>query len=99
MFSLFGAGGQKAVNSYYRRRAEREKEEKEGGGFLASKWSPVTKLSDEEYEGILREKLLEVEVQLALLDEQIDQVKASQAQSASPKKADPPSSESTRNDA
>ncbi|KAM7202282.1 hypothetical protein V8F20_004449 [Naviculisporaceae sp. PSN 640] len=95
MFTLLGAGGQKAVNSYYRRQAENEKFKQEGKGFLASKWSPVTKLSDEDYEAILKEKLLQIEVEMSFIDEEINKVKAqAQAQQAAQKpseKGEPPS--------
>lgn len=93
MFTLLGAGGQKAVNSYYRRQAENEKAKQEGKGFLASKWSPITKLSDEDYEAILREKLLQIEVEMSFIDQEINKAKA-QAQKASQQsreKEEPPS--------
>lgn len=42
-----------------------------GRDFLQSKWSPVTYLSDPEYEKILEEKLLRVEAEIAIVDENI----------------------------
>lgn len=42
---------------------------------LNSKWSPMKVLSDEQYEKILREKLLRVEAELAIVDEDIEKVK------------------------
>ena len=81
MFSLFGAGGQAAMNSYHRRRELNP--EKKGGGFLASKWSPVTPLSDQEYEAMLEEKLLRVEAEMAIIDDQINELKAADAKKAS----------------
>ena len=42
---------------------------------LNSKWSPMKVLSDEQYEKMLREKLLRVEAELALVDEDIEKVK------------------------
>ncbi|KAL8644821.1 MAG: hypothetical protein Q9226_007580 [Calogaya cf. arnoldii] len=43
--------------------------------ILNSKWSPMKVLSDEQYEKILQEKLLTVEAELAILDEDIEKVK------------------------
>ncbi|KAI4265173.1 MAG: hypothetical protein L6R38_009606 [Xanthoria sp. 2 TBL-2021] len=42
---------------------------------LNSKWSPMKVLSDEQYEKMLREKLLRVEAELAIVDEDIEKVK------------------------
>lgn len=39
------------------------------------KYSPMTPLSDAEYESMLQERLLQVDAQIALLDEKIDMVK------------------------
>ncbi|KAL8725078.1 MAG: hypothetical protein Q9181_006553 [Wetmoreana brouardii] len=43
---------------------------------LDSRWSPMKVLSDEEYEKMLRQKLLRVEAELAILDEDIAKVQA-----------------------
>jgi hypothetical protein len=42
-----------------------------------SKWIPLRHLSDEEYRGILSEKLLSIEAEIALLDEKIEQLEQS----------------------
>ncbi|KAL8818692.1 MAG: hypothetical protein Q9223_002729 [Gallowayella weberi] len=42
--------------------------------ILNSKWSPMKVLSDEEYENLLREKLVRVEAELAMVDEDIEKV-------------------------
>ena len=44
--------------------------------ITSSKWSPMTRLSDEEYEGILKERLLRVEADIALVDEDIMKLEA-----------------------
>ena len=46
-----------------------------------SKYSPMKVLSDEEYEKVLRDKLVEVEAEIALIDEDIDKIQ-SQAERA-----------------
>ena len=65
-------------------RLRREKEGKEVRhkgyrGFVeylaAMKWSPIKKLSDAEYEAMLQEKLVGVEADLALIDEEIGRVR------------------------
>lgn len=38
------------------------------------KWSPMKVLSDEQYERMLRERLLKVEAEIAILDEKIESV-------------------------
>ncbi|KAL8859955.1 MAG: hypothetical protein Q9178_003503 [Gyalolechia marmorata] len=45
---------------------------------LNSKWSPMKVLSDEQYETLLREKLLRVEAELAIVEEDIEKVKQRQ---------------------
>lgn len=44
--------------------------------WMNAKWSPVKVLSDDEYENLLREKLLRVDADIAILDESIEAVKA-----------------------
>ncbi|KAI4106117.1 MAG: hypothetical protein LQ345_007198 [Seirophora villosa] len=43
---------------------------------LNSKYSPMKVLSDEQYERLLREKLVRVDAEIAIVDEQIGKVKA-----------------------
>ena len=40
------------------------------------KWSPLKTLSDEEYGDMLREKLLRVEAEIALVDEEVGRLRA-----------------------
>lgn len=65
IFSLLGAGGQVASNRW----SGSEEPAKKSNGWFTSKWSPMTKLSDEEYKVMLEEKILRVEADLAILDE------------------------------
>jgi hypothetical protein len=48
-------------------------------GFLRSKWSPVTYLSDQEYEKILQEKLLRVDAEIAVVDDTIREIRGAQS--------------------
>ncbi|KAF2104925.1 hypothetical protein NA57DRAFT_51717 [Rhizodiscina lignyota] len=40
-----------------------------------SKWSPMKAISDEEYEAMLQEKILKLDVEIALIDERIEEAK------------------------
>jgi hypothetical protein len=72
-FSLLGAGGQ-AIANHMAERAPSPKRD-----WLASKWSPLTRLSDEEYEKILEEKILRLEVESALVDDKVALLRATNA--------------------
>ncbi|KAL9060731.1 MAG: hypothetical protein Q9162_000435 [Coniocarpon cinnabarinum] len=45
--------------------------------FASMKWSPMSKLSDEEYQQMLKERLLRIEAEMALVDEDLARLKAS----------------------
>lgn len=51
-----------------------------------SKWVPLRTLSDEEYRGMLSEKLLSIEAEIALLDDKIEELEKSRPVSASSSK-------------
>ncbi|KAL8999373.1 MAG: hypothetical protein Q9169_001799 [Polycauliona sp. 2 TL-2023] len=53
---------------------------------LNSKWSPMKVLSDEQYEKMLRTKLLRVEAELAIVDEDIEKVKQTERDEQKEKK-------------
>ncbi|KAJ5257033.1 hypothetical protein N7478_013137 [Penicillium angulare] len=48
-----------------------------------SKWIPLRHLSDEDYRGILSEKLLSIEAEIALLDEKIEELEKIRPESTS----------------
>lgn len=88
MFSLFGFGGQHGYNYLDKRNSQelREQAQLKAQGevkpkqnlmqkFAQSKWSPMSILTDEQYEKMLEEKLLNVEAQIAIIDERIEGVK------------------------
>lgn len=77
MFSLFGATGQYLYNTAdARKSAVAEKPEGAKNSWLDSKWSPMKVLTNEEYEDMLREKLLRVNAEIALVDENIEALRA-----------------------
>jgi hypothetical protein len=82
MFAIFGATGQAVYNWADARNSElvEKGETDKKNSILNSKWSPMKVLSDSEYENMLREKLLRVNAQIALVDESIEALRAQQRQ-------------------
>ncbi len=88
MFALFGATGQYLYNiADARKSARATKPESTKSSWLDSKWSPMKVLSDQEYENMLREKLLRVNAEIALVDENIEALRAQER--ATPSATDP----------
>lgn len=80
VFSLLGAGGQAVVNWRDARAANApQATPKPSSGFWA-KWNPLKRLSDQDYVDILEERLLRVEVDIALMDDRIRDLRESESQ-------------------
>jgi hypothetical protein len=78
MFAVFGAAGQGLYNradAVVSQSAESAAENRMNS-WLNSKWSPMRPLSSSEYENIMREKLLRVNADIALIDENIEALRA-----------------------
>jgi hypothetical protein len=83
MFSIFGYSGQYMHHFIDKARYERltqpvEQEQRQGNllkRMARSKWSPLRELTDDEYEGILKDQLLKLETEVALIDERIVELK------------------------
>lgn len=91
MFAIFGAAGQALYNKADARKsrlAENKVEVDLKDSWLNSKWSPMKVLSDAEYEGMLQEKLLRINAQIALVDENIDALRAEERDIAAKKAQD-----------
>ncbi|KAH8725766.1 hypothetical protein GQ44DRAFT_706492 [Phaeosphaeriaceae sp. PMI808] len=86
MFTVFGWTGQHGYNFLDKRNSQGIREQielRESGEdtrketfmhkIAKSKWSPMSVLTDEQYEGMLQEKLLRVEADIAIIDEKIDE--------------------------
>jgi hypothetical protein len=73
VFALLGGLGQVAYNLADSRAGKRDMSDQ--GSWLNSRWSPVKALSDDEYSKILQERLLRVNAEIALLDDNIEAVK------------------------
>ena len=87
MFALFGVVGQSIyhlLDASHTAKVTRDASTSptESASFLHrivdKKWSPIKVLTDAEYEKMLREKLLRVDAELAILDEDIEKVKREQ---------------------
>ncbi|KAF9629244.1 hypothetical protein BFW01_g10447 [Lasiodiplodia theobromae] len=82
MFSIFGFAGQHLYELADRKHAasaDKRADDKSWFRKLAdSRFSPVKVLSEDEYEQLLRDKLLKVQVELALVDESIEKLRQQQ---------------------
>ena len=82
--TLFGYAGQKGYNYLDARHTHQSRiaageipPEKSFWRRVAdSKYSPMKVLSDAEYEQVLREKLVRIEAEIALIDEDIDRIQS-----------------------
>lgn len=76
VFSLLGYVGQLSYNAIDQWQLELANAPSKS--FLErmadSKWVPLKSLSDDEYKGILGEKLLGIEAEIALIDEKIEEL-------------------------
>lgn len=88
MFTLFGWTGQQSYNYLDKRNSQELREQAQLKAepdykpkdtlvqrFAKSKWSPMSVLTDEQYEEMLQEKLLKVEAEIAIIDERIEGAK------------------------
>ncbi|MCJ1385766.1 hypothetical protein MMC17_008890 [Xylographa soralifera] len=84
VFSLFGCLGQISYNIVRNSReaALSTTNQLPASSFLqrlaSKKWIPMKSLSDEDYEGMLQDKLVKVEAEIAILDEDIAALKATE---------------------
>ena len=78
LFAALGAGGQALYNKADVQVSELAQSAPKNrmDAFLNSKWSPMRPLSSSEYETMLRERLLSVNADIALIDESIEALRA-----------------------
>ncbi|KAI1769600.1 hypothetical protein GGR53DRAFT_473307 [Hypoxylon sp. FL1150] len=82
---FFGTVG--ATGTYFSQRfrnGPKDSESKVKSGWLDSKWSPLKRLSDKEYEEKLEEKILRINAEIAIIDENIASLRASSSSSTRP---------------
>lgn len=73
VWGVLGAGGQMVVNGMSNRKP---KVKDENDSWLRSKWSPLKKLTDQEYIDMMEEKILRVDADIALIDDRIAELKS-----------------------
>lgn len=76
LLAILGGTGQTFYNTVDAQQATSLAKSETESGWLDSKWSPVKVLSDDEYEGMLQEKLLRLKAEIALVDESIIALKS-----------------------
>ncbi|KAI5457787.1 hypothetical protein BGZ63DRAFT_416879 [Mariannaea sp. PMI_226] len=81
-WTVFGAGGQMIAN---RLATRQPKMRDDNDSWFRSKWSPLKKLTDDEYVDMMSEKILRVEADIALIDDRIAELRA--AEKSAPKEA------------
>ncbi|KAE8353122.1 hypothetical protein BDV28DRAFT_148371 [Aspergillus coremiiformis] len=76
VFSLLGYLGQGSYNAIDKWQIERANTPSKPiiQRLADSRWIPLKSLSDDEYKGILSEKLLSIEAEMAILDEKIEEL-------------------------
>ena len=80
-WSLWGGAGQLLVNTFgsFFGQGSGSQSDEPSKGILGSKYSPLTFLSDKEYETILEEKLLRIEAEIAVVDDNIKELRDNEA--------------------
>ncbi|KAL7957784.1 hypothetical protein V8C34DRAFT_284793 [Trichoderma compactum] len=73
MWGVLGAGGQIVANGLSNRKP---KVKDENESWLRSNWSPLRKLTDQEYIDMMEEKILRVDADIALIDDRITELKS-----------------------
>ncbi|RFU75855.1 beta-ketoacyl synthase [Trichoderma arundinaceum] len=73
VWGVVGAGGQMIANGMSNRKP---KVRDENDSWLRSRWSPLKKLTDQEYIDMMDEKILRVDADIALIDDRIAELRA-----------------------
>lgn len=72
MWAATMTGGQLVVNYWSSRPSQQGDND---GSWLRSKWSPLKKLTDREYIEMMEEKMLKLDVEIALIDDRIAELR------------------------
>jgi hypothetical protein len=77
MIGLIGLAGQSSYNLFSEaQRSESGPHRSVMQRLTESEWAPLKALSDQQYEEILQQKLLKIDVELSMIDEKIATLKA-----------------------
>jgi hypothetical protein len=83
VFSIAGYLGQSSWNAVERWHQNNQGKSQDSRSILQrmadSKWIPLRSLSDEDFKNILNEKILSMDVEIALLDDKIQSLQDEQA--------------------
>lgn len=79
-----GAGGQMLVNIWQRAPGQSDTSPGFWKSLTQNAWSPMKSLSDEDYTAMLQEKLLKVEVEIAILNDKIAALKKEEPSTVAP---------------
>lgn len=77
MWAATMTGGQLVVNFWS---SQPSRQDGEDGSWLRSKWSPLKKLTDKEYIEMMEEKKLKLDVEIALIDDRITELRVAKLQ-------------------
>ncbi|KIH92684.1 hypothetical protein SPBR_03143 [Sporothrix brasiliensis 5110] len=77
IFSIFGASGQAVLNAMS---TGETPDAKSKSSWLGSKWSPVTPMTDTEYATFIQDKILKLDVEVSMIDDQLATLRARKAQ-------------------
>ncbi|KAM0428309.1 hypothetical protein ACHAPT_007210 [Fusarium lateritium] len=72
VWTVVGAGGQMVANRISSRQPQVKDE---NNSWFRSRWSPLKKLTDEEYTGMMSEKMLRIDADIALIDDRIAELR------------------------
>lgn len=86
VFSVLGGTGQAMFNWIEPRKAPG----KDGRDWLRSDWSPLKRLTDDEYRELIGNKKLRLEVEIALIDDKIAALRAGHAEDEEPSRGSRP---------
>ncbi|KAL2753284.1 hypothetical protein ACRALDRAFT_1083053 [Sodiomyces alcalophilus JCM 7366] len=76
VWSIVCGSGQAAVNAFQATDPSSPDQETQGKkGILSSRWSPLKKLTDDEYRHVMSEKMLRLDAEIALVDEKIAELR------------------------
>ncbi|KAI1212316.1 uncharacterized protein F4807DRAFT_457816 [Annulohypoxylon truncatum] len=77
VFSTLGGAGEYLSQRFKNR--SKDNESKPKSSWIDSKWSPVKRLTDEEYEKMLEEKILRINAEISIIDDNIASLRGSRS--------------------
>ncbi|CAK7203911.1 hypothetical protein SEUCBS139899_006661 [Sporothrix eucalyptigena] len=80
IFSIFGASGQAIANSMPAKDGTAASNAKSKSSWLDSKWSPVTPMTDAQYAAFIDDKILKLDVEVAMIDDKLAVLRAKKAE-------------------